>query len=146
MCVIFESDERDYRHAIKAMNAAFAAARRGDWRANVDSYKKAFKLSGGASSGFSCRYHCLSGVSAALLDGSVAPNKDDMTFLEEVHEDEREMAVNRVITAYTKGEPVDLFLYPWSAVDLFGTHSISKGAERRTSWSNRQKSCQTCSP
>ena len=53
---------------------------------------------------FTCRYHCLSGVSAALRDGSVAPNKDDMTFLEEVHEDEREMAANRVITAYTKGE------------------------------------------
>jgi len=127
MVVITPTDLRDHPETVKALQAAVAAAERGDWRACVDQYKKAFRKSG---AGFSSRYHCLSGVSASLLDDSTpGANKDDMKFLEAVHDDEREMAVNRTITAYTKGEPA-------RSVCLFG-HCLAPGkwrqrAERRS--------------
>ena len=41
-------------------------------------------------------------------------NKNDMRFLETVLDDEQEMAVNRVITAYTKG------LMRWKGMDRAG--------------------------
>ena len=50
-------------------------------------------------------------MSATLSDNSVEANKDDMRLLEAVLDDEQEMAVNRVIMAYTKG------LMRWKVMD-----------------------------
>ena len=98
--------------------AAVEAAQRGDWRACVDGYQRAFKESGGPASTFTNRYFVVSGFTAPLRDGSCAPLKSDFKLLTTLIDDEDEQPEIRMQAALTKG------MLKWDSNDRDGRRAI----------------------
>jgi hypothetical protein len=98
-----ENDSRYYKNSSVSEMAAVEAAQRGDWRACVDGYQRAFKESGGPASTFTNRYFVVSGFTAPLRDGSCAPLKSDFKLLTTLIDDEDEQPEIRMQAALTKG-------------------------------------------
>ena len=89
-----------YGATYRAINAATVASLAGDWRANLDHYKTAFK-----KSDYQCRhrYYLMSGLDQALCQLK-KHKRDDLKLLAKIYNDDREHPVVRVFAAESRAK------------------------------------------